>query len=179
MKDKLKSGLFFGIIILGAVSVFVFALSARDEAETEAEVLTWSKTHEEPPEAVWYYDGEVTHRYLLDESEPNEPSETNSININSNVPAIMRFKKEPCESNELKITDYQQELRDWQEGYSLEELPTLLEKIIPTWPDYIELEKDLILRYDFPEPNNPYLIYFPFNKRTISKGTKIYFEEDD
>lgn len=77
MKDKLKDRLFFGIIILGAVSVFVFALSARDEAETEAEVLTWSKTHEEPPEAVWYYDGEVTHRYLLDESEPNEPCESN------------------------------------------------------------------------------------------------------
>lgn len=48
---------------------------------------------------------------------------------------------------------------------------------IPTWPNYIELEKDLVLRYDFPEPNNPLLIHFPNEFRIFSKGTKIYFKD--
>ncbi len=53
----------------------------------------------------------------------------------------------------------------------------IIMKCIPTWPDYIELEKDLVLRYDFPEPNDPMLIHFPSDTRIISKGTKIYFKE--
>lgn len=48
---------------------------------------------------------------------------------------------------------------------------------IPTWPDFIKLDRDLILRYDYPEPNNPMLIHTPSETRTISKGTKIYFKE--
>lgn len=48
---------------------------------------------------------------------------------------------------------------------------------IPTWPDYIELDKDLILRHDYPEPNNPLEVYTPNNKWIISKGTKIYFKD--
>ena len=52
---------------------------------------------------------------------------------------------------------------------------------IPTWPDYIELEKDLILRFDFPEPNNLLmkLIHEPTAYKIFSKGTKIYFKEDE
>lgn len=50
---------------------------------------------------------------------------------------------------------------------------------IPTWPEYIELGKDLVLRYDFPEPNNPLLIHIPSEFRIISKGTKIFFKEDE
>ena len=53
----------------------------------------------------------------------------------------------------------------------------LLTKFIPTWPDYIELDKDLVLRYDFPEPNDPLLIHTPSAYKIFSKGTKIYFKE--
>ena len=49
---------------------------------------------------------------------------------------------------------------------------------IPIWPDYVELEKDLVLRYDFPEPNNPMIIHVPSDEWLIKKGTKIYFKED-
>jgi len=50
---------------------------------------------------------------------------------------------------------------------------------VPTWPEYIELEKDLVLRYDFPEPNNPLEIHIPYQKYVIGRGTKIYFKEDE
>lgn len=56
--------------------------------------------------------------------------------------------------------------------------PRQILRYIPTWPDYIELEKDLVLRYDFPEPNNPLLIHIPTEYRIISEGTKIYFKEN-
>jgi len=45
---------------------------------------------------------------------------------------------------------------------------------IPTWPKYIELEKDLIL--EFPKSED-----YPIVQRTsltIIKGTKIYLKED-
>lgn len=49
-----------------------------------------------------------------------------------------------------------------------------LMRYIPTWPDYIELEKDL--RIDTPdtsEPNSPYTNAWEIQ---IPKGTKIYFK---
>lgn len=56
-----------------------------------------------------------------------------------------------------------------------------LRQYIPTWPDYIELDKDLVLRYDFPEPpepNDPLVIHAPSEFIIISRGTKIYFKEN-
>ena len=44
---------------------------------------------------------------------------------------------------------------------------------IPTWPDYIELEKDLIFNALPYDPN------YPGNGIVITKGTKIYFSEKD
>lgn len=41
---------------------------------------------------------------------------------------------------------------------------------IPTWPDYIELEKDLIV--DPADPNENWFCIYP-------KGTKIYFQENE
>ena len=43
---------------------------------------------------------------------------------------------------------------------------------IPTWPDYIELEKDLVI--DFIEPNSPYETKWDW---IFPKGTKIYFND--
>jgi len=50
---------------------------------------------------------------------------------------------------------------------------------IPTWPDYIELDKDLVIE------SPPIMFYIGGTEipweciETISKGTKIYFKEDD
>lgn len=64
------------ILILAAISLMIFVTSFFGVSQ-EDEVLTWSKTDEEPPLAVWYYDGEKTHRYILNVpetvTEPNEP----------------------------------------------------------------------------------------------------------
>lgn len=52
---------------------------------------------------------------------------------------------------------------------------------IPTWPDYIELEKTLVLRYDYPEPNTPphaISILPQYDTWVFNKGTKIYFKDD-
>jgi hypothetical protein len=43
--------------------------------------------------------------------------------------------------------------------------------LIPTWPDYIELEKDLVIE----DPNS----YEFFSQLTILKGTKIFFRDSN
>lgn len=46
---------------------------------------------------------------------------------------------------------------------------------IPTWPDYIELEKDLIIDLSHKnDPNNPTIHYHDY---VIVKGTRIYFKD--
>ena len=77
--DKFGKIILFILIVIAVVIVFVWfvlpsmtpeamfaELQQKYRLPTEAEVLTWSHTDEEPPEVVWYYDGEITHRYTLD-----------------------------------------------------------------------------------------------------------------
>lgn len=146
---------FFCIIIL---LTFGIGIGAVLDYATTPEVLTWSRTDEEPPEAVWYYDGEITHRYTLNTPEESEITiETGEARIIYGDPwSELEIEPEPNEPMK----------------YSLP---------IPTWPDYIELEKDLILRFDYPEPNNLLmkLIHEPTAYRIFSKGTKIYFKGDE
>lgn len=105
------------------------------------------------------------------ESEPSESMTTYTAEeldeIYKDEPALGRLAKDLWGVGEgrIKITDLNEPMK-----YSLP---------IPTWPDYIELEKDLVLRYDFPEPNNPLLIHIPSEFWIIGKGTKIYFKEDE
>jgi len=48
---------------------------------------------------------------------------------------------------------------------------------IPTWPDYIELDKDLI--YFVPDDNDEWTIGDGVEVILIHKGTRIYFKEDE
>lgn len=108
--------------------------------------------------------GQITVRF----DEPNEPK-TYTIEeideIYKDEPALGRLAKDLYGVGEGRIV-----LReDWH-------------KLIPTWPDYIELEKTLILRYDYPEPNttsHEVSILPTYEKWVINKGTKIYFKEDE
>jgi len=60
------------ILAILLILLIVFVLAGWKD---ETEVLTWSITHEHPPKAVWYYDGEKTFRYTLDkETDVNEPN---------------------------------------------------------------------------------------------------------
>ena len=68
----------------------------------------------------------------------------------------------PNDYGELDITSL-----GFSERLSRERLLDI-SKLIPTWPDYIELKKDLIIQ----DPNN----YEFFSKWTILKGTKIYYK---
>ena len=99
---------------------------------------------------------EPTEKVVLRFTEPNEPEEI-KVSICYKCPPTPNDGNIHFCPGHKQITDF-----------------------IPTWPDYIELEKDLILRFDYPEPNNPLmkLIHTPIAYKIFSKGTKIYFKED-
>lgn len=48
--------------------------------------------------------------------------------------------------------------------------------IIPTWPEYIELEKDMM--YFIPDDNNSSTVGDGIECELMPKGTKIYFREN-
>jgi len=55
--------------------------------------------------------------------------------------------------------------------------PTKFRFGIPTWPDYIELDKDLIIESSHKnDPNNPLVSHYDV---VLEKGTRIYFTEDE
>ena len=95
--------------------------------------------------------------------------------INSISGEYGNYEPEP---NEPEITDDQQKISKWQEALSYEEVvwespltaELNLNVLIPTWPDYIELEKDLVIDATI-DPNYPFTI-------EIGKGAKIYFREN-
>jgi len=133
------------ILAILLILLIVFVLAGWKD---ETGVLTWSITHEDPPKAVWYYDGEKTFRYTLDEeTDVNEP--------------------EKCEHVIIAYSDSEALYCLYCGKLEVESTPDTLNlnAVIPTWPDYIELEKDLWIKT---------------NKDSIflNKGTKIYFKED-
>ena len=87
----------------------------------------------------------------------------------------IRSERNKTEPNEPEATS------SWCYITDLNEPKKVSLDFIPTWPDYIELEKDLVLRFDFPEPNNLLmkLIHEPTAYKIFSKGTKIYFKENE
>lgn len=57
------------------------------------------------------------------------------------------------------------------------ELPDQLTRLIPTWPQYIELEKDLVCFP--PDDNDVCTVGDGIEWLLLTKGTKIYFKEQD
>ena len=89
-------------------------------------------------------------------SEPNEPEYTESEleEIYKDEPALGKLAK-------------------YLYGYGTP--PTAhydITHFIPTWPDYIELEKDLIIHRPGSKENDYYVWFF-------NKGTKIYFKDEE
>lgn len=81
--------------------------------------------------------------------EPNEPK--------LNAITKLAYTDEP------KFLIWNKEIKKWEWKPLKYSLP------IPTWPDYIELEKDL---YIVTAESNTWFIW-------LNKGTKIYFKEDE
>ena len=98
------------------------------------------------------------------EPEPNEPELTYTAEeldeIYKDEPSLGRLVKDLYGVGEGRLL--------WKKD---------LHKIIPTWPDYIELDKELMIKL----PERPNLFQGAFRKEQyrFPKGTKIYFKDDD
>ena len=129
-----------------------------------------------------------------DYTEPNEPEYINTTKFYTEEELEEIYKDEPAlgklakalygyeaESNEPEFEIVSFELADPNEPefeltfceatMSLPYKANLFD-FIPTWPDYIELEKDLVIHRPGKTENEFIVMYF-------HKGTHIYFRDDD
>lgn len=126
--------------------------------------------------------------------EPQEPCEPNEQkaepdDLFTDVPEHMILKhEEPPEPNEPKVDySYIHLIADpnWEwskcskcsKKVHIAEGHYCLMQFIPTWPDYLELEKTLHLYWENPNPD-PNISWNIDDEWIIGKGTKIYFKDD-
>lgn len=128
--------------------LIVLCLSAKVfVGMNEAEATTKSRVAQKVDE-IWF-------------PEPNEPEESElHIICDCGMKYDIRGKEICFKSRYTLLTDFVKVINPKN-------------SIIPTWPEYIELEKTLV--FSFPkEPNSPYTGAY----MQLDKGTKIYFRED-
>lgn len=95
-------------------------------------------------------------------SEPNEPEDINVITWDANSPT--------AEWATIAISVLLAECSACGRKFDIDESHFCLQQYIPTWPTYIELEKDLVIHRPGKTLNEFHILFF-------NKGTQIYLKE--
>ena len=107
--------------------------------------------------------GKKTWKYVYEDWQ-EEPVEQELVYIDMDIPGIESISVEIiAEPNEPEFEIVSFEILSISER---------LNQAIPTWPDYIELKKDLVIHRPGKTKNEFIVSYF-------HKGTHIYFRDDD
>ena len=140
--------IFIAIIVIGLILIW-FLVGCKDKSEAEESKSTINLA----PYSV-------------------TPSIEGSVWLDNKIPPSTIFYRDGD-----KVIEYIPKPEPNESEYILN-IPDILENImkhIPTWPDYIELEKTLIIGHEeYTNPNGSKTI---FHGIEIGKGTKIYFKE--
>lgn len=147
--------------------------SEPNEPEVES-VANWVEAVERWPKAQGYITDNFGRTLPMWQSCPDKSTDV-MVSVDPPKPNEPTWRKGSGESLSLSLPEPMLQV---SEGYSFniwKPNDTIVVSLdfIPTWPDYIELEKDLIIQSPW------YGEYWkPIITCTLEKGTKIFFKKD-
>lgn len=175
MKSKLVEILFVVVLLL----VPAFIAGCKDETEA-IELKEWEKDL-------------VASMYKIDQVDW-EPTVAKELQQEQEVEFVENEPNEPDKQFlSLKFTDYGDydipEPNEPEYKIMIISISERINQLIPTWPDYIELEKDLVIEYEYDTgfmEADSYNADGTVNAKAVMqkveygfpKGTKIYFRDD-
>ena len=151
MRDMKTPIVAFIIFVMAPVSILITYGVFADDTVAEAEML-------------------IDHQNALPWQPPNEPNEPENEWIRIHTPPEQEYSwKCSCGEGFGEMLEVSCSCGKIYKTFDI------LMKNIPTWPEYIELEKDLIIKL----PERPNLFQGAFRKEQFRfpKGSKIYFKE--